>query len=268
MEIIVLKDAENVAGLGAKLVSELLRVRPTAVLGLATGSTQLALYRQLVERYRNNKISFRQARSFNLDEYLGIAADNPQSYRAYMNREFFDQIDIDKHNTHLPYCEEDENPVLVGPRYEQLISETGGIDLQLMGLGANGHIGFNEPSSSLSSRTRVKTLTQQTYRDNSRLFSESEFQPKLAITMGIATIMDARKVLLLATGEGKADAVSKMVEGPVSAMCPASILQMHQHVTVLLDEAAATGLENREYYDWTHLQNESLKKRFRLIHDS
>lgn len=268
MEIIVLKDAEKVAALGAKLVGELLRVRPAAVLGLATGSTQLALYRQLVERFLKNRITFRQASSFNLDEYLGIAADNPQSYRAYMDREFFDQIDIDKRNTHLPYCEDGENPVLVGPRYEQMIKAAGGIDLQLMGIGANGHIGFNEPSSSLSSRTRVKTLTQQTFKDNSRLFSETEFQPKLAITMGIATIMDARKVLLLATGESKAEAVSKMIEGPVSAMCPASILQMHQHVTVLLDEAAAARLENREYYDWTHLQNESLKKRFRLIHDA
>ena len=268
MEIIILKDAEKVAALGAKLVSELLRVLPAAVLGLATGSTQLALYRQLVKRHVKNGMTFRQVSSFNLDEYLGISADNPQSYRAYMDRELFDQIDIDKRNTHLPFCEEGENPVLVGPRYEKKIKEAGGIDLQLMGLGANGHIGFNEPSSSLSSRTRVKTLTQQTNKDNSRLFAETEFQPKLAITMGIATIMDARKILLLATGESKAEAVSKMVEGPVSAMCPASILQMHQHVTVLLDEAAAVRLENREYYDWTYLQNESLKKRFRLLHDA
>jgi len=131
-----------------------------------------------------------------------------------------------------------------------------------MGIGANGHIGFNEPSSSLNSRTRVKTLTRQTFEDNSRLFSGSEFQPTLAITMGIASIMDARRILLLATGENKAEAVSKMVEGPVTAMCPASILQMHERVTVLLDEAAANRLKNRDYYDWTHLQNESLKDRF------
>lgn len=267
MEIIVLKNAEEVAAVGAKLVSELLRVRPAAVLGLATGSTQLALYQKLVERYRSNKISFSKASSFNLDEYLGLPDGSSQSYRAYMDREFFNLIDIDKGNTHLPFCEEAENPVLVGPRYEQMISDAGGIDLQLMGIGVNGHIGFNEPSSSLSSRTRVKTLTKQTFMDNSRLFSKTEFQPKLAITMGIATIMDARKILLLATGENKAEAVRKMVEGPVSAMCPASILQMHQYVTVLLDEAAAARLENRAYYDWTYRQNESLKKRFRMIHD-
>jgi len=147
-------------------------------------------------------------------------------------------------------------------RYEERIRAAGGIDLQLMGIGANGHIGFNEPSSSLRSRTRVKTLTKQTLKDNARLFAKDEFQPKLAITMGIATIMDARRILLLATGENKAGAVSAMVEGPVSAACPASILQMHERVSVLLDQAAAAGLSNRDYYEWTYRQNESLKERF------
>jgi glucosamine-6-phosphate deaminase len=262
MEIIILKSAESVAAMAGELVAELLRVRPAAVLGLATGSTQLSLYRNLVEKYLAGDISFRDTTSFNLDEYLGVAAENPQSYRTYMDREFFDRIDIDKRNTFLPCCGEDENPRLVGPRYEQKIREAGGIDLQLMGIGYNGHIGFNEPSSSLRSRTRVKTLTKQTLKDNSRLFAQDEFQPKLAITMGIATIMDARRILLLATGTNKAEAVRKTVEGPVSAMCPASVLQMHERVTVLLDEAAATELSNRDYYDWTHLQNEALKDRF------
>ena len=136
-----------------------------------------------------------------------------------------------------------------------------------MGIGSNGHIGFNEPSSSLGSRTRVKTLTRQTFKDNSRLFREDEFQPTLAITMGIATIMDARRILLLATGENKSKAVCKMVEGPVSAMCPASVLQLHERVTVLLDEAAAAELKHRDYYDWTYLQNESLKHRFGMVHE-
>ena len=262
MEIIILKSAESVAAMAGELVAELLRVRPAAVLGLATGSTQLSLYRNLVEKYLDGDISFRETTSFNLDEYLGVAAENPQSYRAYMNREFFDRIDIDKRYTFLPRCGEDENPRLVGPRYEQKIREAGGIDLQLMGIGYNGHIGFNEPSSSLRSRTRVKTLTKQTLNDNSCLFAKDEFQPKLAITMGIATIMDARRILLLATGANKAEAVRTTVEGPVSAMCPASVLQMHERVTVLLDETAASGLGNRDYYDWTHLQNEALKDRF------
>jgi len=262
VEVIILKNAEIVATTAAGLVSELLRVQADAVLGLATGSTQLALYRSLVEKHQGSALSFKQVSTFNLDEYLGVAADNPQSYRSYMNREFFDRIDIDKRNTFLPCCGEGENPRLVGPRYEQKIREAGGIDLQLMGIGHNGHIGFNEPSSSLSSRTRVKTLTKQTLKDNSRMFTKDEFQPKLAITMGIATIMDARRILLLATGESKAEAVQKTVEGPISAMCPASVLQMHERVTVLLDEDAAAGLSNRDYYDWTYLQNEALKDRF------
>lgn len=268
MEIIILKNAERVAAMGGELVSELLRVSPAAVLGLATGGTQLALYRKLVEKYRAGELSFKNTTSFNLDEYLGVSRDNPQSYRAYMKREFFDIIDIDQRCTFLPECGEGQNPVLVGPRYEQKIRAAGGIDLQILGIGGNGHIGFNEPSSSLNSRTRVKTLTRQTFEDNSRLFSANEFQPTLAITMGIATIMDARRILLLATGENKADAVARMVEGPVTAMCPASILQMHERVTVLLDEDAAGGLRNRDYYDWTHLQNESLKDRFGLTHES
>ena len=268
MEIIILKNAENVASMGGELVAELLRVSPAAVLGLATGGSQLALYRTLVTRHRAGEISFRNTTSFNLDEYLGITADNTQSYRAYMKREFFDHIDIDQRNTFLPECVEGQNPVLVGPGYEKKIRDAGGIDLQLLGIGGNGHIGFNEPSSSLNSRTRVKTLTRQTFEDNSRLFSANEFQPTLAITMGIASIMDARRILLLATGENKAEAVSKMVEGPVTAMCPASILQMHERVTVLLDETVAGRLKNRDYYDWTHLQNESLKDRFGRSHES
>ena len=267
MEIIILKDSDSVAAMGAELVAELVRVQPESVLGLATGSTPLALYQKLVEKHQAGRLSFRQARSFNLDEYLGVAAGSPQSYRSYMDRELFDRVDIDKRNTFLPVCEKDQNPLLVGPRYEQKIRELGGIDLQVLGIGANGHVGFNEPSSSLRSRTRVKTLTRQTFEDNSRLFGKDEFQPTLAITMGIATIMDAERILLLATGEHKADAVGAMVEGPLTAMCPASILQMHERVTVLLDEAAAGRLKNRAYYDWTHEQNQSLKHRFGISHD-
>jgi glucosamine-6-phosphate deaminase len=268
MEIIILKDAGAVSTMGSELVAELVRVRPAAVLGLATGSTPLSLYRKLVERYRKGAISFAGISTFNLDEYLGVPEDSPQSYRSYMNRELFDQVDIDKRNTYLPKCEPNQNPILVGPSYEQNIREHGGIDLQILGIGSNGHIGFNEPSSSLRSRTRVKTLTRQTFEDNSRLFSEGEFQPTLAITMGIATIMDAEKVLLLATGAGKAQAVADMVEGPLCAMCPASILQMHERVTVLLDEPAAIHLKNKDYYEWTHQQNVSLKKRFGLAYES
>lgn len=262
MEVMVLRNAEEVAATAAHLLKVLLRSKPDAVLGLATGSTPLALYRRLVADHLDGKTTFRQVTSFNLDEYLGIAASNPQSYRSYMDRELFDLVDIDKSRTFMPVCADHQNPRVVGAMYEEQIRAAGGIDLQVLGIGANGHIGFNEPSSSLSSRTRVKTLTRQTFKDNSRLFSEDEFQPKLAMTMGIATIMGARKILLLATGANKADAVAKMIEGPVTAMCPASVLQMHEHATILLDEPAAAGLQNRDYYDWAHQQNLALHERF------
>lgn len=262
MEVVILKDTQGVAAKGAELVAEMLRVKPAAIFGFATGRTPIAMYRLLAEQQGRGELSFSEAGSFNLDEYLGIGPDNPQSYRAYMDREFFDHIDIDKSQTHVPGCAPDENPRLVGPRYEAKVREAGGIDLQVLGIGNNGHIGFNEPSSSLASRTRVKTLTRRTLEDNSQLFAPGEFQPKLAITMGIATIMEARRILLLATGESKAGAVADMVEGPVTAMCPASVLQLHEHVTVLLDEPAASRLKRRDYYDLAHRENEALKDRF------
>jgi len=267
MEVVILKNSDQVAQYAAELVGTLLKSRSDAVLGFATGSTPLALYQRLVADYQAGKISFKTVTSFNLDEYLGVAPDNPQSYRSYMNRELFDQVDIDKQNTFVPACSDNENPHDVGLGYEQQMRGAGGVDLQVLGIGANGHIGFNEPSSSLRSRTRVKTLTRQTLQDNSRLFARDEFQPKLAMTMGIASIMDARKILLLATGAGKAGAVADMIEGPLTAMCPASILQMHEHATILLDEQAASGLQNRDYYDWANVQNESLQDRFGLLAD-
>ena len=262
MEVVIYPDAERVARHGAGLVEAMLGVKPAAVLGFATGRTPIALYRQLIGRHREGALSFARVTSFNLDEYLGIAPGNPQSYRAYMDREFFEHVDIDRANTHLPVCPADTDPQRVGPRYEALIQDAGGIDLQILGIGQNGHIGFNEPSSSLASRTRVKTLTPRTLEDNSRLFEQGEFQPRLAITMGIGTIMDARRILLMATGGNKAEAVANMVEGPVSAMCPASILQMHESVTVLIDEPAAAQLKNRDYYERAHRENRALQERF------
>lgn len=262
MEVIILKDADAVAAKGAELVAEMLRVKPAAVLGFATGRTPIAMYHRLTEAYQAGQLSFGKTTSFNLDEYLGISSGNPQSYRSFMDREFFNHVDIDRSRTHLPGCGEGENPRLVGARYEAMIRAAGGIDLQVLGIGQNGHVGFNEPGSSLASRTRIKTLTAKTLKDNKALFSEGEFQPRLAITMGIATIMGARRILLLATGKGKAEAASAMIEGPVTAACPASILQMHEHVTVLLDESAAADLKHREYYQLAYRENEALKDRF------
>ena len=262
MEVIIYRDEAAVADKGAELVEAMLLRKPAAVFGFATGTTPIEMYRRLIKRFDEGAISFQQASSFNLDEYLGIESSNPNSYRSFMNREFFDRIDMPSHRTHLPYCPPGQNPGEVSARYEASIREAGGIDLQVRGIGYNGHIGFNEPSSSLASRTRVKTLTRRTLEDNRRLFGEGEFQPRLAITMGIETIMQARRILLLATGEHKAEAVARMVEGPVTAMCPASILQLHEFATVLLDEGAASGLENREYYELAHAENEALRDRF------
>ena len=258
MEVIILKDADKVAEEGAQRICALVRQRPSAVLGLATGTTPIALYKKLIVHYQAGKISLSKVVTFNLDEYLGLAPDNPQSYRSFMNRELFDHIDIDGKNTYLPTCRETENPKTVSLLYEEKIKSVGGVDIQVSGIGSNGHIGFNEPTSSLSSRTRVKTLSEETVSDNSRLFKPNEFQPCLAITMGIATIMEARQILLLATGHNKSDAVSKMIEGPVTSRCPASVLQLHQKATILIDEAAASKLELKGYYKWVDELNTEL----------
>ncbi len=254
MDVNILKDGDAVATAGADLLQRVLRQKPNAVFGLATGRTPLAMYRRLVASCRDEGLSFRKVTTFNLDEYIGLSAEDPQSYRAYMKRELFDQIDIDPGNTFLPECGAKTDPLDVGPAYEALIRSRGGIDLQVLGIGRNGHIGFNEPTSSLNSRTRIKTLTRETIAAN----KDPSAQPQLAVTMGIATIMDARQIVLLATGEEKAEAVKRAIEGPVSAMCPASILQMHETVSVLLDEAAASKLALRDYYDWIATQKKRI----------
>lgn len=258
MDVVILADAGAVAAHAASLFRRVLAARPDAVFGLATGNTPLPLYAKLAADCVAGRITFRQATSFNLDEYLGVDPGDPQSYRSYMQRELFDRIDIDPANTFLPECGDGEDPLEVGPRYEREIRARGGIDLQLLGIGANGHIGFNEPTSSLSSRTRIKTLTKETIETNRRNFEQAGAQPELAITMGIATIMDAREILLLATGANKAEAVRQAIEGPVTAMCPASILQMHERAAVLLDAAAAEALARRDYYAWVQEQKRRL----------
>lgn len=258
MDVVILDSAADVALNGAAIVRAQVRQKAGAVLGLASGSTPRAMYRQLIDDCREGRVSFREVTTFNLDEYLGLEPDDPQSYRAYMQREFFDHVDIDTRHTFLPACPEGEDPFTVGPAYEAMIIERGGIDLQVLGIGRNGHIGFNEPTSSLASRTRIKTLTRDTIEANRRYFDDPAKQPELAMTMGIGTIMDARCILLLATGEAKAEAVRQSVEGAVSAMCPASILQMHERVTVLVDEAAASHLQRRDYYAWVAEQKRRL----------
>lgn len=257
MKVVIVDNEQQVADYGTGILRRQLADKPQSVLGLATGSTPLRLYRQLIEQCRDGKLSFRDVTTFNLDEYLGLAAEHPQSYRSFMNRNLFEHIDIDPANTFVPEGMA-ADPQAAAADYERRIAAAGGIDLQLLGIGHNGHIGFNEPSSSLSSRTRVKTLTARTIADNARFFDSDEYQPHLSITMGIGTILDARAVVLLATGEAKAAAIRNTVEGPLSANCPASALQLHPSATLIIDEAAASSLADPEFFRHIERENQRL----------
>ncbi|WP_163835296.1 glucosamine-6-phosphate deaminase [Spartinivicinus ruber] len=261
MEIIILPTPDHVACYGADLCEALIRAKPTAVLGLATGSTPLALYNELIKRYQQQRLSFSQIITFNLDEYVGISANHHQSYHYYMKTRLFDFIDINPANTHIP-CGDVENVYHAAICYEQQIQNKGGIDLQLLGIGRNGHIGFNEPTSSLNSITRVKALTRATQADNQRFFDAIEQQPTHAITMGIKTILQAKQLLLLATGVNKARAVKAMIEGPVCAMCPASCLQLHQYATIVLDQQAASELTMRDYYQFAKQASDTFSTQY------
>ncbi|MFC3034551.1 glucosamine-6-phosphate deaminase [Pseudoalteromonas fenneropenaei] len=258
MQIVILKDAAEVARYGADIFTTQLQRKAGAVLGLATGSTPVALYQELIRRNQAGEVSFKNATTFNLDEYLGLSGEHPQSYRYFMDQQLFDHVDIDKNNTHVPPGDA-KNPITACQEYEAKIAAAGGIDIQLLGIGRNGHIGFNEPSSGLTSRTRVKTLTKATIDDNARFFAADEYQPHLSITMGIGTILDARKVVLLATGENKADAVKAMVEGPLTAACPASALQLHRDAVIVIDLAAASKLADIEFYQHIEAENQKLQ---------
>ena len=252
MRIVIKPNASGAADTCADLIETALRKTPDMALGLATGGTMEPVYARLRAAHEAG-LSFARCSSFNLDEYVGLAGDHPQSYRHYMQQHLFDHVDIRAEATHLPDGAATD-PVAAAAEYDALIGRHGPIGLQLLGLGANGHIGFNEPSSSLASRSRVKTLTRKTVEANSRFFGPDETPPHLSITMGIGTIMEATRIVLLATGRGKAQAAAAMIEGPLSAHCPASILQMHTDATIILDEEAAADLVERDYYDWVELQ--------------
>lgn len=251
MRVLILPDAAAAADRVAGLIAARLRHRPDSTLGLATGGTMEAVYARLIARHRAAECSFAGAETFNLDEYVGLRPDHPCSYWHYMREQLFDHVDIDPARFHLPRGDAPD-PEAEAARYEAAIAGAGDIDLQLLGLGGNGHIGFNEPTSSLASLTRIKTLTRSTREANARFFDRPGDVPKLAITMGIATILRAREVVLLAYGAAKADAAAAMIEGPLSAACPASALQMHRKATVVLDEAAASNLRLRDYFDCVH----------------
>ncbi len=256
MQVIIASSVAEVAVRGAAHCQRLIAQKPHAVLGLATGSTPVALYQQLIKLHLQAGLSFKHCRSFNLDEYIGLAPEHPQSYRYFMQSHLFDHIDIKQRHTYVPDGLMAASEAAAN--YEQLIQRAGGIDLQILGVGRNGHIGFNEPSSSLVSRTRIKTLTCATIADNQRFFKPGEFQPSLAITMGIGTILQAQKILLLATGATKAKAVKDLIEGPLSASCPASALQMHANSIIIIDTEAAADLQHTEYYQQVKTETELL----------
>ena len=249
MEVIIRDNQDAGCILGAKVIGRVVREKPDAVLGLATGRTPLRLYQELIRMHRTEGLDFSRVTTFNLDEYVGLPADHVQSYRYFMNENLFRHINIDVARTHVPDGTARDLHAECR-RYEEKIVHAGGIDLQLLGLGRNGHIGFNEPTGSLRSRTWLKILSEQTLKDNSAVFGSLEGMPKHALTMGIGTILDAKRILLLAFGPAKVRAVEHMVEGPLAAICPGSALQMHPRATVILDENSAAGLHYADHYRW------------------
>lgn len=252
MEIIIKKDALAGSHAAAMVVSRMVHEKPNAVLGLATGSTPLLLYKELIRMHREEGLDFSSVTTFNLDEYVGLPAAHDQSYHYFMWKNLFSHINIRPENVYIPDGMTADIPVFCAA-YEQAIAKAGGIDLQVLGIGSDGHVGFNEPTSSFASRTRIKTLTRQTVADNARFFGDDESKvPHHCITMGIGTIMDARMNLMLAFGENKASSVAATVEGPVAAVMPASILQHHPAAKLFIDEAAATELKLVNYYRWVY----------------
>jgi glucosamine-6-phosphate deaminase len=249
VEVIIQCDEEAAARLVAKIIAKELQTNQHLVLGLATGHTMEAVYGKLVRMHREDGLDFALCRTFNLDEYVGVEPGHAQSYRNYMNRHLFKQVNIDLRNTHLPNGLATDLDAECA-NYERLIRKAGGIDVQLLGIGRAGHIGFNEPLSALRSRTRVKALTPATIAQNAQYFGGPDKVPRRAITMGVGTILRCRRCLLLATGAHKAEIVAKAVEGPITSMISATALQLHRRCTVVVDEPAASQLQGAAYYRW------------------
>ncbi|MTI66835.1 MAG: glucosamine-6-phosphate deaminase [Firmicutes bacterium] len=242
MRVIVTEDYEQMSKRSANIVAAQVFIKPDSVLGLATGSTVLGLYNELIKMYKEKDLDFKETKTFNLDEYIGLSKDNPNSYYFYMMNNFFKFINIDESNINIPdgkaldikkECEE----------YERKIKEENGIDLQILGIGRNGHIGFNEPDVKFEATTHKVSLDEKTVKDNSRFFSDINKVPRYAISMGIKTIMLTKKIILLANGKEKAKAINKAINGPITPDTPASILQLHQDVTFIIDREASYYLD-------------------------
>lgn len=251
MQVIIKTSYDEMSREAASIVRDRLIKKPSLVLGFATGSTPLGLYKELIRMHREEGLSFSHVSTFNLDEYLGLPPDHQQSYNFFMWENLFKHININPKNVHIPngltkpsdiddYCE----------WYESRMRKFGGVDLQILGIGRDGHIGFNEPGSSLGSRTRVKTLTEETIQDNARFFKNADEVPHYSITMGVGTVMEAKEIVMVANGKSKAQVIATAIEGGVTAQATASVLQLHKRVTVILDEEAASSLKRKAYYNF------------------
>ncbi len=248
MLVILKRDDEEISRQAAQLIASAVRKKPALTLGLATGSTMVGVYKHLVGLHQQGSLDFSRVVTFNLDEYLGLPATHPRSFHHFMRENLFAHVNVDPSNVHIPDGTIHGNYEDYCASYEDAIRMAGGIDLQLLGIGRNGHIGFNEPTSSIGSRTRLKVLSQETMDDNSKSFAPGEESPRCAITMGIGTILEARKILLLAAGEAKSAAVAKSIEGPITSAVSASALQLHPDVTFIIDDDASSQLTQRAYY--------------------
>jgi len=247
--LLVLKpNSEELGREAARVIANAIRRNPALRLGLATGSTMLAMYQELVRLHRHESLDFSKVVTFNLDEYLGLSSNHPQSFHHYMRENFFAHVNVDAGNIHIPDGAIKGNYQQYCASYEEAIRNVGGIDLQILGIGRNGHIGFNEPTSSLGSRTRLKVLSKETIQDNRKFFASQGEIPQCAITMGIGTILESKRILLLASGSPKAAAIAKAIEGPLTASVTASALQLHSDVTFIIDREAGAELKQQEYY--------------------
>ena len=251
MEIIIQPDSQKASLIAARIVARIVRENVRPVLGFATGNSPLQVYKDLIRMHREEDLDFSRVTTFNLDEYVGLAPDHPSSFHTFMEQHLFGHINVPEENVHIPDGMTKDIPAFCR-RYEEDIKATGGIDIQILGIGTDGHIGFNEPSSSLASRTRIKTLTDQTRKDNAVSFGGEENVPFHCITMGVGTIMDSRTCLLLAFGKKKARAIATTCEGPITAMVPGSVLQMHPRAIIIIDRDAASELKKVDYYEWVY----------------
>lgn len=260
MEILITQDYNEMSKVAADILARQIRRKPNCVLGLAAGSSPIGIYKELVRLHKQEALDFSKLTTFNLDEYLGIPPTHKMSYNFQIDQHLFNHVNINRQNVHVPqglvkdveeFCD----------WYEGQIQKCGGIDMQLLGIGPDGRIAFNEPGSSLASRTRLKTLDRDTVMANMKHFDRAEDVPRFAITMGVGTVLEARNILLVASGEAKAESVAQFIEGPITSQVTASALQLHPRVTVVLDEPAAAKLRRRDYYNWAR-DNKHLVQKF------